>query len=89
MPISLEVVPISGAGTSVSGPIIGKISYVYLLVTRSSSLGDSFFGSQITPPFAPPNGKSTTLHFNVISIERAVITSTVTSGLYRMPPLVG
>ena len=53
-PISRSPVPTSEAGMSLSGPIIGSISVVYLLVNLSSSPKDSSLGSTFTPPFAPP-----------------------------------
>ena len=37
-------------------------------------------GSQMTPPFAPPNGMLTTAHFHVIQVARARTSSSVTSG---------
>jgi len=89
MPISLSLVPTSGAGTSVSGPMMERISYAYLLVSLSSSARDIFFGLQATPPLAPPYGKPTTWHFSVMSKARAVIKSKSTSGAYLIPPFVG
>jgi hypothetical protein len=46
-------------------------------------------GSQITPPFAPPNGMLTTAHFHVIQAARAFTSSSVTFLSNRMPPLAG
>jgi hypothetical protein len=46
-------------------------------------------GSQITPPFAPPNGMFTTAHFQVIHAASAFTSSRVTFMSKRMPPLAG
>ena len=46
-------------------------------------------GSQITPPFAPPNGMFTTAHFHVIHAASALTSSSVTLRSKRMPPLAG
>ena len=70
----------SGAGTSFSGPRNSMISAVYRRVIRSNSPCDIVFGSQITPPFAPPNGIFTTAHFHVIQLASARTSSSVTSG---------
>src|SRR5262245_17802368 len=61
----------SGAGISIDGPMIGRISLAYLRVIRSSSLFDIRLGSQITPPFAPPNGTFTIAVFQVIQAASA------------------
>src|SRR5205085_7813926 len=61
----------SGAGTSRSGPSNGDTSYVYRRVNRSSSPRLSFDGSHRTPPFAPPNGRSTIAVLNVIDAASA------------------
>jgi hypothetical protein len=82
-------VPMSGAGMSCDGPMIGMISDVYRRVTRCSSPREYWRGSNRTPPFAPPYGTSTRAHFHVIHIARARTSSSVTSGLYRSPPLDG
>ena len=47
---------------------------------RSSSPRDICFGSQMTPPFAPPNGRPISEHFQVIHIASAFTSSSVTSG---------
>ena len=70
----------SGPGISWSGPIIGTISLAYLRVIRSSSLLDMRFGSQITPPLAPPSGTFTTAVFHVIHAASAFTSSSVTLG---------
>jgi hypothetical protein len=49
------------------------------VIRRRSSLF-SRFGSQTTPPFAPPNGMSTTAHFQVIHDASARTSSGETSG---------
>src|SRR4051794_35698792 len=46
-------------------------------------------GSQRTPPFAPPKGRSTIAVLNVIDAARAFTSSTSTSGWKRSPPLPG
>ena len=65
---------------SFSGPISLMISDVYRRVMPSSSRTESFFGSQITPPFAPPKGMPISAHFQVIQIDSARTSSRVTSG---------
>ena len=62
------------------GPMIGKISLAYRRVMRSSSLLDMRFGSQITPPLAPPNGTLTVAVFQVIHAASAFTSSRVTLG---------
>ena len=78
--ISRSPVAMSGAGMSRSGPMIGKISDAYRRVTRSSSRSESRFGSQRTPPFAPPNGRPTSAHLNVIHIASAAHSPSETPG---------
>ncbi len=56
---------------------------------RSISFIESVLGSQVTPPLAPPNGRSTTAHFQVIQKASAVTSSSVTPGWKRMPPFDG
>ena len=75
-----ESVYTSGAGISWSGPISGRISLAYLRVILSNSLFDIRFGSQITPPLAPPNGTFTTAVFQVIHAASAFTSSSVTLG---------
>ena len=41
---------------------------------------ESVFGSQMTPPFAPPNGSSMSAHFHVIHMASAFVSSMVTAG---------
>src|SRR5258708_32673107 len=56
---------------------------------RSNSPCDILCGSQMTPPFAPPNGMFTTAHFHVIQLASARTSSRVTFGAKRIPPLPG
>ena len=74
------VVYTSGAGISFSGPMMIEISVVKRRVMFSSSCIDIALGSQMTPPFAPPNGMFTSAHFHVIHMASALISSSVTSG---------
>ena len=78
--ISLGPVPTSGAGMSFSGPISVMISEVKRRVIRWSSPSDMCFGSQTTPPFAPPNGMPMRAHFHVIHMASDFTSSSVTSG---------
>ena len=78
--ITCAFVPTSGAGMSFSGPISLMISVVKRRVSRSSSPGESCFGSHTTPPFAPPNGSPISAHFQVIHIDRAFTSSRVSPG---------
>src|SRR5438445_4276398 len=48
----------SGAGMSRYGPSTIEMRWVKRRVRRSSSSFESFFGSTVTPPFAPPKGMS-------------------------------
>ena len=73
-------VPTSGAGTSLSGPMNGRISLAYRRVSRSSSPVDIVEGSSFTPPLAPPYGIPTSAHFQVIHIASALTSSRLTSG---------
>jgi hypothetical protein len=70
----------SGAGMSRSGPMSGLISVVKRRVSPSTSRIESFLGSTTTPPFAPPYGMFTQAHFQVIHIDSALTSSSVTSG---------
>jgi len=65
---------------SFSGPMNGRISLAKRRVMRWSSFWDMTFGSQSTPPFAPPNGIPTTAHFHVIHMARAFTSSRLTCG---------
>jgi hypothetical protein len=65
---------------SVCGPMVSPSSTTKRRVTRRSSFFDSFFGSQMIPPFAPPNGMSATAHFHVIHDASARTSSALTSG---------
>src|SRR5438270_347660 len=46
-------------------------------------------GSQRTPPFPPPKGRSTTAHFQVMAMASAATSSWVRAGWKRRPPLAG
>src|SRR4029078_11289305 len=87
--IVCSLVLTSGAGTSESGPSVPMILDVYRRVSRSSSFRDRREGLQRTPPFAPPNGTSTTAHFHVIHAASARTSSAVTEVSKRIPPLPG
>ena len=52
--IVCSFVAMSGAGMSSCGPITGSSSDVNRRVIAWSSLSESSFGLQRTPPFAPP-----------------------------------
>ena len=77
--ITCASVPMSGAGMSLCGPIMSWIFSMNLRVSRSSSPRESLLGSQLIPPLAPPNGRSTTAVFQVIRLasDRASSWSTV------------
>ena len=70
----------SGAGMSFSGPMMMAISFVYRRVMRSSSCIESALGSTSMPPLAPPYGRFTTPHFQVIHAASAFTSSSVTCG---------
>jgi hypothetical protein len=57
--------------------------------SRSNSGSDNSFGSTWTPPFPPPNGMFIRAVFHVISMAKHRISSSVTSGWNRRPPLNG
>ena len=69
----------SGAGISVSAPMIGAIAKVYLLVRFLNSLLDKVLGSTFTPPFAPPYGILATAHFKDIHVANAFTSLNVQS----------
>ena len=70
----------SGAATSSNGPRFLAICLTQPLQSRSCSPRLSDRGSQTTEPFAPPSGKSTMAHFQVINIAKARTSSTVVAG---------
>ena len=70
----------SGAGMSVKGPMSSPRAAMKRRVTRRFSLVDIFSGSHSTPPLAPPKGTSTTAHFQVIQVARALTSSSSTVG---------
>ncbi len=43
----------------------------------------------MTPPLPPPSGMSTTAHFHVIQVAKALTVSMVSCGWNRIPPLAG
>lgn len=65
---------------SLFGPIIGVIFFVNARVKFSSSVSESSLELQITPPFPPPNGRSTVAVFIVIHIASADTSSRLTCG---------
>ena len=65
------------------------ISAVNLLVSLSNSFLDKLFTSTRTPPLDPPNGIPNNAFLNVIKKANALISSSVKSGMYRMPPFAG
>lgn len=79
----------SGAGTSLSGPITSAIASMYLCYSLFSSASERFSGSTFTPPLAPPNGMSATAHFRVIHVLKAFTFSSFTVGENLIPPLAG
>ena len=80
-------VPMSGAMTSIRGPMIGRTSEVYRRVSRSSSPTLILVGSQAIPPLAPENGRFMIPTFHDIHIDRAATSPRSTWGAYRRPPL--
>merc|ERR1711914_47844 len=82
---------ISGAGTSIAGPRKPCLFnfWVNRRVTLSISQSEYFLESIVIPALAPPNGTSTTEHFQVIKAAKALTSSISTSGAYLIPPLVG
>ncbi len=79
----------SGAGTSLTGPTFRATCRTQPRQICSCSRALRLWGSQTTPPLAPPSGMSTTAHFQVIHIARARTVSIVSWGWKRMPPLEG
>ena len=71
------------------GPDEPSSSVAKRRVSASSSFGLSGRGSQVTPPLAPPNGTSTSAHFQVIHMARARTSSRSGLGWKRRPPLAG
>jgi hypothetical protein len=77
--IVCSFVAMSGAGMSSCGPMIGSSSDVKRRVIFCSSFGESSFGLQRMPPFAPPYGSRSSAHFQVIHIASAAHSPSVTS----------
>jgi len=69
--IVCSLVAMSGAGMSSWGPMNGASSAVKRRVRRASSVCDISRGLQRTPPFAPPYGRRSSAHFQVIHIASA------------------
>ncbi|OLB11703.1 MAG: hypothetical protein AUH07_09225 [Gemmatimonadetes bacterium 13_2_20CM_70_9] len=70
----------SGAGMSRYGPSTIEMRWVKRRVRRSSSSFESFFGSTVTPPFAPPNGMSMSAVFHVMMAASPSTSSWSASG---------
>ena len=73
-------VPMSGAITSMRGPMMGNTSSVYRRVRRSSSPRLSLVGSQAMPPLAPENGRFMMPTFQDIHIDSAATSPRSTWG---------
>jgi len=78
--ISRAPVFMSGAGMSSMGPTTSLIAPTSLRVTFSSSRTLRRFGSTVTPPFAPPKGRSITAVFHVIRLASERTSSRSTCG---------
>ena len=78
----------SGAMTSIRGPMTGSTSSVNRRVSRSFSPLLSAAGSHATPPLAPANGRFMIPHFQLIHMARAATSPRSTFGAYRSPPLL-
>ena len=84
-----EFVNTSGAGISFAGPTNCEIARTYPRDRRSTSSMLISRGSHMIPPLPPPYGRSTIPAFNVIHIDNATTSSSVTSGWNLTPPFVG
>src|SRR5947209_5100740 len=71
----------SGAITSIRGPITGSTSSVNRRVSRSFSPVLKSDGSQATPPFAPANGRFMIPHFQLIHMALAAAAGTTWDGM--------
>ena len=78
--IVCSFVAMSGAGMSSCGPMIGRSSEVKRRVSPSSSRIDIWRGLQRTPPLAPPYGRRSSAHFQVIQTASAAHSPSETSG---------
>jgi hypothetical protein len=74
---------------SVYGPMLSPRAAMNRRVILRFSFTDMVRGSHSTPPLAPPKGTSSTAHFQLIHVARAVTSSSSTLGWKRMPPLPG
>src|SRR4029453_6612443 len=88
-PMIFGVVLTSGAGTSTWGPITSAMARMKARDRRSSSASDSSLGSNWTPPLPPPKGMFISAVFHVIKAEKHRISSRLTFGWNRSPPLKG
>ena len=79
-PMTRASVFTSGAKMSRFGPMTPEMALVKLRVTASSSRGESAAGSRLMPPLAPPKGRSSRAHFQVINEESARTSSRSVSG---------
>ncbi len=73
-------VPISGAITSMRGPMIDSTSSVNRRVNRSFSPVDKVEGSTAMPPFAPEKGRFMIAHFQLIHMASAATSPKSTIG---------
>ena len=71
-------VPTSGAGMSVSGPMLSPSAWKNRRVMRWSSSRETLRGSNFTPPFPPPYGRFMSAHFHVIIAASAFTSSSDT-----------
>ena len=84
------LVPTSGAGMSESGPMMPlELGREPARQAPRAPCALIALGSQVTPPLAPPNGTSTSAHFQVIHIASARTSSRSVCGWNRRPPLAG
>ena len=70
---------------SVFGPMTERSFSANRRVSRSLFAAESAFGPTTTPPFVPPNGRSTTPHFQVVHVEGPMHSPRVTPGWKRSP----
>src|SRR5699024_167791 len=87
--ISRSLVPTSGAGISLDGPITGLKYCTYFLQIKCRSLTEYERGSTTTPPLLPPKGTPCNALFKVISEASVTVSSSSTDSWNRIPPLYG
>ena len=85
--ISRPEVFTSGAGTSISGPMMGAMPRMKDRHRRSSSRSESSLGFTRTPPLPPPYGRSSSEVFHVMSAAKQRNSSSEASSWKRRPPL--